>query len=205
MAKSGKGGGKKGKKGPPPISKGFGSSVSVDQSKKEPEVLDLDTVSKISMYKLFVRATSATPWRPLGEIMVEDSSTVEAALKERRSVLRDAASQLPEMKAATKGKLDLIQYGIRLINLDADKEEKSDIEISQVAVGGAIKEEVKALMNINLGIGTKPAGSIWNRNQVLYGGVNRAEAMLAKARSLSMAASEPAAVNDAAEPKTGDV
>lgn len=76
---------------------------------------------------------------------------------------------------------------------------------AQVAVGGAIKEEVKALMNINLGIGTKPAGSIWNRNQVLYGGVNRAEAMLAKARSLSMAASEPAAVNDAAEPKTGDV
>lgn len=60
---------------------------------REPEVLDLDTVSKISMYKLFVRATSATPWRPLGEIMVEDSSTVEAALKERRSVLRDAASQ----------------------------------------------------------------------------------------------------------------
>jgi len=83
--------------------------------------------------------------------------------------------------------------------------EADDKPIVPVAVSGSIDAEVPAILRISGG-GGAAAGSIWNRNESLYGGNDKVAAAMKKAIAKATAAvsttSEPTTAAPLAEPAT---
>jgi hypothetical protein len=84
--------------------------------------------------------------------------------------------------------------------------EADDKPIVPVAVSGSIDEEVPAILRISGG-GGAAAGSIWNRNESLYGGNDKVAAAMKKAIAKATASAmsgkaEPTAADPLAEPDT---
>mmetsp|Transcript_2261 Transcript_2261/g.4535 ORF Transcript_2261/g.4535 Transcript_2261/m.4535 type:complete len:250 (-) Transcript_2261:289-1038(-) len=164
-----KGKGKGKKKSAPAPKTGFGAAKQVVE-KKEPAELDLKGVESYVMFNLCVRASADARWIDLGKMIVEDPSTIGAAMKERRASLRNAADSLPELRLVTKGKMDGVQYGAQEITVKTEEDEEVEEKPSvEVPLSGKIEQEVAALYTLNTGL-APPPGSIWSRNQELYGG-----------------------------------
>lgn len=164
-----KGKGKAKKKSAPAPKTGFGAAKTVVE-KKEPAELDLKGVESYSMFNLRVRASADARWIDLGKMIVEDAATIGDAMKERRASLRNAADSLPELRLVTKGKLDGVQYGAQeLVMKTEEDEEVEEKPVVEIPLSGKIEQEVAALYTLNTGL-APPPGSIWSRNQELYGG-----------------------------------
>lgn len=187
-------GGKKKVKSPPAPKTGFGAAAPVS-TKREPEPLDVNTVESYAMFNLCVRASAEAVWCQLGKMVVEDPATIGAAMNERRALLKSTANGMPQIALATKGVMDGVQYGAqelvpkqegeeagktaRVRNTQGTRREEGEKEgekeeekpIVMIPLGGKVevKDQVKALINVSNGL-SPPSGSIWSRNQELYGG-----------------------------------
>mmetsp|Transcript_6961 Transcript_6961/g.12037 ORF Transcript_6961/g.12037 Transcript_6961/m.12037 type:complete len:255 (+) Transcript_6961:136-900(+) len=169
-------GGKKKVKSPPAPKTGFGAAATVS-TKREPEQLDVKTVESYAMFNLCVRASAEAMWCQLGKMVVEDPATIGAAMNERRALLKSTANGMPQIMLATKGVMDGVQYGAQELVPKKEGEEEKEGEkeeekpIVMIPLGGKIevRDQVKALINVSNGL-SPPSGSIWSRNQELYGG-----------------------------------
>jgi hypothetical protein len=59
---------------------------------REPALLNVEATAQLAFYKVWVRAGDGAPWRAFGETVVAKEDDVALALKERRSLMRGAAS-----------------------------------------------------------------------------------------------------------------
>ncbi|KAK3258422.1 hypothetical protein CYMTET_32530, partial [Cymbomonas tetramitiformis] len=82
-----------------------------------------DDAENLREYSVFVRISADAKWNKLGSVVVEADADVQAALRERRGLLRAAATSVPQVVLGLKGgSADSLEYGVA----DFSNEEPSD-------------------------------------------------------------------------------
>ncbi|KAK3240673.1 hypothetical protein CYMTET_49506 [Cymbomonas tetramitiformis] len=112
------------------------------------------TVRNIKRHEIYVRTAADAKWIRLGSIVVESTADAENALRERRSLLRNAASVVPEVVLGMKGKdPNTLQYGTAFSSVEQEADEGRtpvvpDLDrpagIKHIDVGGSVLEKVPA-------------------------------------------------------------